>query len=434
MGPTCNIIITQPRRISAMSVAERVASERCENLGQCIGYNVRLDSCCSARTQCLFVTPGVLLRKLQNNSTLGGYTHIILDEVHERDRHTEFLMICLKDILSTKATGLKVVLMSATLQTQELVEYWRGAGISVGDESSHLGQHYALPPEVNIPGRTYPVQEFFLEDILSMTGFVDENCRNNDIAQLEKDLTKLIQTKQTKQEGRTKPQSTMNPLQLLNTTLTCCMCRKSGFRCPEELGTHVATCMGDPGVTLIQLESKLRSTDVSNIAEGSYYEEEDGDDVDQPGNIINKMYDDDDGDDDGKLIPPLWDGVLPFSEVNCVQRITTLTEEEMLVRYHTTHDDENIDEDLILALCHYIIQSSYGDGAILIFFPGWLEISEFSMLLESSAPFNDIKKFWILPLHSGIASKDQRMVFRRPPRGVRKIILATNIAETSGKP
>jgi ATP-dependent RNA helicase DHX57 len=176
MGPTCNIIITQPRRISAMSVAERVASERCENLGQCIGYTVRLDSCCSTRTQCLFVTPGVLLRKLQSNPTLDGFTHIILDEVHERDRYSEFLMICLKDILSNKQTSLKVVLMSATLQTQELVDYWRGAGISANNEHNHPEQYYTAPTEVNIPGRTY------------------DHYRNNYMAQLDKDLSKLMQS------------------------------------------------------------------------------------------------------------------------------------------------------------------------------------------------------------------------------------------------
>jgi HrpA-like RNA helicase len=357
MGPTCNIIITQPRRISAMSVAERVASERCENLGQCIGYTVRLDSCCSTRTQCLFVTPGVLLRKLQSNPTLDGFTHIILDEVHERDRYSEFLMICLKDILSNKQTSLKVVLMSATLQTQELVDYWRGAGISANNEHNHPEQYYTAPPEVNIPGRTYPVQVFFLEDILGMTGFVDDHYRNNYMAQLDKDLSKLMQS----------------------TTFTCNMCNKSGFRSPEEFGTHTATCVGDPALSMAELEFNLRTVDGnSSLTEdkASEYDvniEQDGQEKSE------EKYDD-----DGNLIPSLWDGVVNFADFSCVQRTTTLTEEEMLMRYQTTHDDENIDEELILAICHYIIQSSYGDGAILIFFPGWIEISEFLILLEST--------------------------------------------------
>jgi ATP-dependent RNA helicase DHX36 len=62
---------------------------------------------------------------------------------------------------------------------------------------------------------------------------------------------------------------------------------------------------------------------------------------------------------------------------------------------------------------------------------GWAEISEFSLILESTPPFSDSSQFITLPLHSGIPSKDQRQVFQKPPIGTRKVILATNIAETS---
>ena len=103
----------------------------------------------------------------------------------------------------------------------------------------------------------------------------------------------------------------------------------------------------------------------------------------------------------------------------------------MLNQYQAMHDDEKIDNDLLLEVLHLIVESSYGDGAILVFFPGWAEISEFMMLLENTPPFYNRNKHLILPLHSGIPSKDQRKVFEKPPKGVRKIILSTNIAETS---
>ena len=60
-----------------------------------------------------------------------------------------------------------------------------------------------------------------------------------------------------------------------------------------------------------------------------------------------------------------------------------------------------------------------------------LTVSEFTLLLESTPPFNNRSQFVVYPLHSGIPSKDQRSVFIKPPKGVRKIILATNIAETA---
>lgn len=115
IGPTCRMVITQPRRISAISVAERIAKERQERIGGTIGYNIRLESEKSPTTQCLFATPGVVLRKIQSDPLLEEYSHVVIDEAHERDRFTEFLLIVLRDICSRRA-NLKLILMSATLQ------------------------------------------------------------------------------------------------------------------------------------------------------------------------------------------------------------------------------------------------------------------------------------------------------------------------------
>lgn len=82
----CRIICTQPRRISAITVAERVATEWGEGIGQTVGFNVRLESKSSAATQLLFCTTGTVLRMMASNKTLAGVTHLVLDEVHERDR------------------------------------------------------------------------------------------------------------------------------------------------------------------------------------------------------------------------------------------------------------------------------------------------------------------------------------------------------------
>lgn len=69
----------------------------------------------SLDTQVTFMTPGVLLRKLASDSTLSGYSHVVIDEVHERDRNTDFLLIVLRDLLPSRPE-LRVILMSATLQ------------------------------------------------------------------------------------------------------------------------------------------------------------------------------------------------------------------------------------------------------------------------------------------------------------------------------
>ena len=98
-GAECNIVVTQPRRISAVSVAERVANERFEELGESIGYSVRFESKLPRPYgSILFCTVGVLLRKLE--AGLRGVSHVVVDEIHERDINTDFLLVLLNDMLS----------------------------------------------------------------------------------------------------------------------------------------------------------------------------------------------------------------------------------------------------------------------------------------------------------------------------------------------
>lgn len=93
-GALCNIVVTQPRRISAISVSERVATERCEELGQSVGYSVRFESVLPRPyASILFCTVGVLLKKLE--AGLRGVSHVIVDEIHERDVNSDFIMVLL---------------------------------------------------------------------------------------------------------------------------------------------------------------------------------------------------------------------------------------------------------------------------------------------------------------------------------------------------
>lgn len=151
-GAWCNIYVTQPRRISAISVADRVATERCENLGESVGYCVRFESIMPRPYGAiLFCTVGVLLRKLE--SGLRGISHIIVDEIHERDVNSDFLLIILRDMVHTYP-DLRVILMSATIDTTLFSDY------------------YGKCPVIEVPGRAHPVQQFFLEDCIEMTKFM----------------------------------------------------------------------------------------------------------------------------------------------------------------------------------------------------------------------------------------------------------------------
>uniref|UniRef100_A0A803XXE0 RNA helicase n=1 Tax=Meleagris gallopavo TaxID=9103 RepID=A0A803XXE0_MELGA len=156
----CNIVCTQPRRISAVSLATRV----CEELGcesgpggknSLCGYQIRMESRTGEATRLLYCTTGVLLRKLQEDGLLSNISHVIVDEVHERTVHSDFLLVILKEILH-KRSDLHLILMSATVDSEKFSSYF-----------SHC-------PILRISGRSYPVEVFHVEDVIEATGYVLE--------------------------------------------------------------------------------------------------------------------------------------------------------------------------------------------------------------------------------------------------------------------
>uniref|UniRef100_UPI00358ED397 ATP-dependent RNA helicase DHX29-like isoform X3 n=1 Tax=Myxine glutinosa TaxID=7769 RepID=UPI00358ED397 len=151
------VVCTQPRRISAITLARRVNEELgCpdEPGGQrsLVGYQVRLERAVSSSTRLLYCTAGVLLRKLQLDPEQLAVTHVVLDEVHERSVQSDFLLLLLR-LLRRRRPDLHLLLMSATADCAKF--------------SSYLGHC----PVVSVPGRTHPVQIFYLEDVVEVCGY-----------------------------------------------------------------------------------------------------------------------------------------------------------------------------------------------------------------------------------------------------------------------
>merc|ERR1712232_1018674 len=138
------IAVTQPRQIAAISLAQRVSEERCEEVGKTVGYAIHLDRKTSRHTRCIYCTTGVFRRWLLSDSNLSSFTHIVFDEVHERELHSDFMLIVIKQLLRERK-DLKIVLMSATLQLEVFQGFFPGSATVI------------------IPGRTFPVKEFYLE-------------------------------------------------------------------------------------------------------------------------------------------------------------------------------------------------------------------------------------------------------------------------------
>ncbi|KAL7285060.1 hypothetical protein ACG7TL_000151 [Trametes sanguinea] len=141
-GSRASIIVTQPRRLSALGVAARVSAERLDDGS--VGYAIRGESKQGPRTKILFCTTGVVLRRLGSGDKLDDVTHVI---VHERSVDGDFLLLELRELLKTHRR-LKVILMSATINHEVFVRYFDNA------------------PLLTIPGFTHPVEDLYLEDYL----------------------------------------------------------------------------------------------------------------------------------------------------------------------------------------------------------------------------------------------------------------------------
>lgn len=302
-GACCSIICTQPRRISAMSVAERVAAERGEQLGDSVGYKVRLEGMKGRDTRLLFCTTGILLRRLLVDRTLKGVTHVIVDEIHERGMNEDFLLIVLKDLLPRRP-DLRLVLMSATLNAELFSSYFGGA------------------PMYHIPGFTFPVRCHFLENILDMTGY--RLTSYNQIDNYGQDKAWKMQ-KQTLRRRK----------------------------------TQIASAVEDARV----------------VADFSLYS--------------------------------------PRTQ-------------ESLSCWNPDSIGFNLIENVLCHICR-----KERPGAILVFMTGWDDINSLKDQLQGHPLLGDPSRVLLLACHGSMSSAEQKLIFNKPDDGIRKIVLATNMAETS---
>ena len=143
-GTTGQIGHTQPRRIAARSVAERIAEEMQVELGELIGYQVRFADHSSDSTAVKVMTDGILLNELQRDRDLRRYDTIIIDEAHERSLNIDFILGYLKQLLPRRP-DLKVIITSATIDPERF--------------AAHFGGPDGEPaPIIEVSGRTYPVE------------------------------------------------------------------------------------------------------------------------------------------------------------------------------------------------------------------------------------------------------------------------------------
>lgn len=138
------IVVLQPRRVAARTVAARVASERGTRLGDLVGYQIRFEDRTSLGTRICFVTEGILLRWLQDDRALSDVAVILFDEFHERNLLSDVALALVKQLQATVRPDLKLAVMSATLDVRPVARYLDDC------------------PVLAAEGRTYPVEVRYL--------------------------------------------------------------------------------------------------------------------------------------------------------------------------------------------------------------------------------------------------------------------------------
>ena len=427
-----DIICTQPRRISAVSLADRVAMERGEEVGHSVGYQIRLEKHASVHTRILFCTVGILLRRLAADPTLASVRVLIVDECHERERNCDFLLTLLRDLLPRRPT-LQLVLMSATINASLFSDYFHA-------------QH------IFCPGFTHPVESFDLADVIELTGYADggKGTRSREMsgkreAQLRSKLQEIMEHQlfdtegERKEEGKEEGKEQEEGKQL--TTEEALRLLEKRREAKSKPVGWVDTWQYQPtfDYTALAAPSAEQASEASLAALLSGLSAE-------PSPSLPAAL--------PPLLPP------PESSPDPTRYHSARVEHSPATLATVAKLEESgmdfIDYALIVSTIHYICTqfssqhpahlrhpsssssspSSYevnvDNGAILVFLPGWEDINRVLSDVQAHPHFaGNARAYELLPLHGSIPSSEQRRIFTPPRPGVRKVVLSTNVAETS---
>ena len=462
LGPETRIVVTQPRRIAAVSVAERVAAERGERCGTSVGFSVRLHGVAPREegASVEFVTTGVLLRRLTRDPTLRGVSHVVIDEVHERDINTDFLLVLLRSLLEERPE-LRVVLMSATLDAESFSDYFsRNGG--------------APAPLLSVPTKPrYPVEMFYLEDLAGETNDEDDEDEREEDAEEEDEPSE-----EDEDAFETGAAASVCPEGGMGAKLSLALLEAQDEMLERELEEAVAEERAADALEACD-ESEDGECDLAGPAAGL-------DESEDPGESDPES----DPESDWEALEVEVEGGGPSPRGRSskgrtgrlAHRVRTLRRAVEMRRDERASDAEDVDafsasasrapvsraarqavrrarnggktggggggggklgdkrerEELVVALAAEVARDvaraelARGNrGSVLVFLPGWDEIKEIMKRLESDAPAAEYARLRVIPLHSQVPQEEQQTVFDPAPEGCVKIILATNIAESS---
>ncbi|XP_070105454.1 ATP-dependent RNA helicase TDRD9 isoform X2 [Equus caballus] len=195
----CNIVVTQPRKIGASSIARWISRERAWALGGLVGYQVGLEKIATGDTKLIYMTAGVLLQKLVSAKSLMEFTHVFIDEVHERTEEMDFLLLVVRKLLRTNSRFVKVVLMSATINCKDFADYF---AVPVQNK---MNPAYVFEVE----GKPHSIEEYYLNDLEHVhhsrlsPHLLEEPVITKDIYEVAVSLIQMFDDLDMKESGKT---------------------------------------------------------------------------------------------------------------------------------------------------------------------------------------------------------------------------------------
>ncbi len=368
-----SIAHTQPRRIAARTIAERIAEELDVALGTLVGYQVRFTDESSAQTRIKLMTDGILLAQLSHDRMLERYDTIIIDEAHERSLNIDFILGYLKRLLP-KRPDLKVIVTSATIDPESFAEHFADAA---GDPA----------PIIEVSGRTYPVEIRYRPLRADELAAELEDAQAIDLDD-EYDLAELEALTAPDNEPAPEPEQPPAP----------------AVKLPEPPNTESMTLSERARAMAKYRRERTEAEKALFAAErAAHLAELRGEK--QPG--------------------PAPAAATPApaqpAAVNRPPRPRPATE--------SPREDRDVNEAIIAALRELEAEAP---GDVLVFLPGEREIrgAEEAIAGAYRSGRNDTE---VLPLYGRLSARDQHRVFetKRAPSIRRRVVLATNVAETS---
>jgi len=378
---------TQPRRVAARSVAARIAHELKSELGGLVGFKVRFNDKVSPDTVIKLMTDGILLAEIQSDPLLRQYDTLIIDEAHERSLNIDFLLGYFKQLLP-KRPDLKLIITSATLDAERFAKHFGVSPLSQRGRAREGGQ--------------FELRAALPEELLTHARELRKNATN-----AENLLWQLLRRNQLFGFSFRR----QHPLGLY---ILDFYCHQAKLAIELDGGQHAedsqlkydekrSAWLKEQGVTVLRFWNNEAMTNVDGVLQTISA-------ALSPNHLPNP--------------PPEGEGIVAAPILQVSGRSYPVE-----IRYCPPQQDEdgNI-QDTPQAVSTALDELSIGGlrGDVLVFLPGEREIRDTAEALRKHHP----KGVEILPLFSRLSTAEQDRIFK-PTSGMRRVVLATNVAETS---